>query len=109
MKTIEEKAEEYISGDGDGYAPEGINVRQDPWGEERGFTLADGKRMFIDGAKWALDSQWIDVSEELPYENHIWKHDDNATDMVLCESIKGTYFLDQMIRIERTGEWVWSK
>lgn len=109
METIEEKAEEYISGYGDGYAPEGINVSQDPCEEERGFTLEDVKRIFIDGAKWALDSQWIDVSEELPYENHIWKHDDNATDMVLCESIKGTYFLDQMIRIERTGEWVWSK
>ena len=39
MKTIEERAEEYISGYGDGYAPEGIDISQDPWVEERGFTM----------------------------------------------------------------------
>jgi len=64
MKTIEEKAEEYISGDGDGYAPEGIDISQDPWVEERGFTLEEGKQIFIDGAKWALNNQWYKIERD---------------------------------------------
>lgn len=64
MKTIEEKAEEYISGYGDGYAPEGINVSRDPWEEERGFTLEEGKQIFIDGAKWAFNNQWYKIERD---------------------------------------------
>ena len=66
MKTIEEKAEEYISGYGDGHAPKGVDISQNPYSEERGFTLQDGKQIFIDGAKWALDNQWISVKDKLP-------------------------------------------
>jgi len=64
MNKIEEKAKEYIAGYGEGYAPKGINVSGDPFEEERGFTLEDGKRIFMDGAKWALENQWIDTNKK---------------------------------------------
>lgn len=94
MKTIEDKAEEYISGYGDGYAPEGIDISQDPWVEERGFTLEEGKQIFIDGAKWALKNRWLKIerdeddiaSEECLYnifENHIILFHDSRDNRIL--------------------------
>jgi len=64
MNKIEEKSKEYIHGYGDGYAPEGIDVGPDPNVEERGFTLEDGERIFIDGANWALNNQWNKIERD---------------------------------------------
>ena len=93
MKTIEEKAEEYISGYGDGYAPKGIDISQDPHSEERGFTLQDGKQIFIDGAKWALKNRWLEIERDKDgfatdkcldeiFENNIILFHDNIDDSI---------------------------
>lgn len=65
----------------------------------------DAAKCFLMGSEYALSHQWISVKEELPNEHHIWKHDENWTDSVLCEDSNGNYFFNRMLK--RHGKWIW--
>lgn len=70
--------------------------------------------VFLEGAKFALENQWISVEDDLPcnHEELIVNHDNAITTIVLvCYCYKGNvYGIDYMFNItKRELGWEWSK
>ena len=65
---------------------------------------------FESGAKWALQNQWHDVKNESPCNHPELIEEDGPiyTHDVLCESEKGTLYVDYMFQSRISKEWKWS-
>ena len=59
---------------------------------------------FLEGAKFALENQWISINEDLPY-NHKELIHSNYTDRVLVSSRNGFSEVAFMCIIEDVWEW----
>lgn len=108
-EKIEEAAENYVNSivnqrDNSDYS-------QDVKNENARFDEYDILSAFFSGANWAIENQWHDASNDLPC-NHpelIEEDNPNYTHDVLCESEKGTLYVDYMFQSRISKEWKWSE
>ena len=67
--------------------------------------------IFLEGAKFALDNQWISVEEDLPCNNDelIYCHNNNRTVNVLVCYKGNVYAIEYMFNSTKRGlGWEWS-
>lgn len=61
--------------------------------------------VFLEGAKFALDNQWISVKDDLPYDNPNFIHF-GFTNRVLVRDKKGNLFVAYMKK-NKDNKWIW--
>ena len=61
---------------------------------------------FESGANWALQNQWHDVSNDLPYKDKTLV-DGHTTRDLLCISDKNEAYIDFMELLKFGGKWHW--
>ena len=65
--------------------------------------------VFLEGAKFALENQWISVEDDLPYEYPELLKDINTTVSVLTKTKWLGYFVQFMYYIETRKSWEFSE
>ena len=65
--------------------------------------------VFLEGAKFALDNQWINIDDNLPYEYPELLEDINTTVLVLTKTKWLGYFVQFMYYIETNKRWEFSE
>ena len=65
--------------------------------------------VFLEGAKFALDNQWINIDDNLPYEYPELLEDINTTVPVLTKTKWLGYFVQFMYYIETSKRWEFSE
>ena len=62
--------------------------------------------MFLEGAKFALENQWIRVDEDLPcnHEELVSKGSSSTKRVIVIED--GGYYFDRMV-LSENGKWKW--
>ena len=62
--------------------------------------------VFIEGAKFALDNQWIKVEDDLPYNHEeLISLDDKRDTTYVVALVHGHIILSRMCKID--GKWQW--
>ena len=74
-------------------------------GRLEGVSIS-AEEAFIAGAKWALQNQWHDASNDLPYKNKTLV-DGHTTRDLLCISDKNEAYIDFMELLKFGGKWHW--
>ena len=62
---------------------------------------------FIAGYRYALNNQWINVKDDLPYNHKDLVIEDSIsyTKKVLTTNITGKFFIDYMVKFHNGWEW----
>ena len=60
---------------------------------------------FLEGAKFALENQWISVEDDLPYNHEELLINKGVTKKVFVLKFGGSPGVDFMLRVN--GEWIW--
>ena len=62
---------------------------------------------FKNGAEYALENQWINVKDDLPYNHKDLVIEDSIsyTKKVLTTNITGKFFIDYMVKFHNGWEW----
>ena len=65
--------------------------------------------VFLEGANFAIENQWIDCNDKMPYEYPELLLDRDNTVPVLTKTERLGYFVQYMCYIAHRNEWIFSE